>query len=181
MFAKSIDLKDQYTNGHSFRVAEYTKMIAEKLGYDEAEVDEVYRITLMHDIGKITIPDQILNKPGKLTDEEFMIMKQHAINGYEILKEIETSPELALGAGFHHERIDGKGYPFGKAGDEIPDVAQIIAVADTFDAMNSTRPYREKMKMEDITAELKRVAGTQLNEKYVQVLLTLIEEGRFDE
>ena len=181
VFAKSIDLKDQYTNGHSFRVAEYTKMIAEELGYGEAEVDEVYKIGLMHDIGKITIPDQILNKPGKLTDEEFKVMKQHAINGYEILKEIEIAPELALGAGFHHERIDGKGYPFGKAGDQIPDVAQIIAVADTFDAMNSTRPYREKMKMEDIAAELKRVAGTQLNEKYVQILLTLIEEGRFDE
>ena len=90
-------------------------------------------------------------------------------------------PELALGAGYHHERMDGKGYPFGKAADEIPDVAQMIAVADTFDAMHSTRPYRKKMKMEDIIAELKRVAGTQLNEKYVQVLLTLIEEGKIDE
>lgn len=180
VFAKAIDLKDQYTNGHSFRVADYSKMIAEKLGYGETEVDEVYRIGLMHDIGKITIPDQILNKPGKLTDEEFTIMKQHAINGYDILKEIEIAPELALGAGFHHERMDGKGYPFGKAGKEIPNVAQIIAVADTFDAMNSTRPYRKKMKMEDIVAELKRVAGTQLNEEYVQVLLTLIEEGRFE-
>lgn len=181
MLAKSIDLKDKYTNGHSFRVAEYTKMIAEKMGYSEAEVNEVYKIGLLHDIGKITIPDNILNKPGKLTDEEFAIMKQHAINGYDILKEIETSPELALGAGFHHERMDGKGYPFGKNKDEIPNVAQIIAVADTFDAMNSTRPYRMKMKMEDIVPELKRVAGTQLNEKYVQVLLTLIEEGQFDE
>ena len=181
MLAKSIDLKDKYTNGHSFRVAEYTKMIAEKMGYSKAEVNEVYKIGLLHDIGKITIPDNILNKPGKLTNEEFTIMKQHAINGHDILKEIETSPELALGAGFHHERMDGKGYPFGKDGDEIPNVAQIIAVADTFDAMNSTRPYREKMKMEDIVEELKRVAGTQLNEKYVQVLLTLIEEGRFDD
>ena len=180
VFAKSIDIKDQYTNGHSFRVAGYTKMIAESLGYSEAEVDEIYRVGLMHDIGKITIPDDILSKPGKLTEEEYEIMKQHAINGYNILKEIETLPELALGAGFHHERIDGKGYPFGKVRDEIPDVAQIIAVADTFDAMNSTRPYREKMEMDDIVAELKRVAGTQLSERYVQVLLTLIEEGKFD-
>ena len=90
-------------------------------------------------------------------------------------------PELALGAGFHHERMDGKGYPFGKTADEIPDVAQMIAVADTFDAMHSTRPYRQKMKMEDVIAELKRVAGTQLNEKYVNVLLSLIEEGKIDD
>ena len=124
---------------------------------------------------------EILNKPGKLTDEEFVIMKQHAMNGYEILKEVEISPELALGAGYHHEKMDGTGYPLGKAADESPEVAQMIAVADTFDAMHSTRPYRKKMKMEDIIAELKRVAGTQLNEEYVQVLLTLIEEGKIDE
>ena len=181
VFAKSIDIKDHYTNGHSFRVAEYTKMIAEKLGYNEAEVEKFYNIGLMHDMGKITVPNEILNKPGRLTDEEFVIMKQHASNGYDILKDVEVLPELALGAGYHHERVDGKGYPFGKTAEEIPDVAQMIAVADTFDAMHSTRPYRKKMKMEDIIAELKRVAGTQLNEEYVQVLLTLIEEGKIGE
>ncbi|MCH5261822.1 MAG: HD domain-containing protein, partial [Lachnospiraceae bacterium] len=181
VFAKSIDVKDNYTNGHCFRVAEYTKMIAEKAGYSEAEVEKFYNIGLMHDIGKINIPDEILKKPGRLDDDEFAKMKMHASFGYDILKEVEIMPELALGAGYHHERIDGKGYPFGKAGDEIPDVAQIIAVADTFDAMHSTRSYRKKMKMEDIIAELKRVAGTQLSEKYVQVLLTLIEEGKIDE
>ncbi|MCM1086673.1 MAG: HD domain-containing protein [Muribaculaceae bacterium] len=177
-FAKSIDLKDKYTNGHSFRVAKYTKMIAEKLGYSPSEAAAVYNIGLLHDIGKITIPDEILNKPGRLTDEEFAIMKQHSINGYDILKEIEVAPELALGAGYHHERIDGRGYPFGKKAGEIPPVAQMIAVADTFDAMHSTRPYREQMKMEDIVAELKRVSGTQLNEEFVNVLLELIEEGK---
>ena len=181
VFAKSIDVKDHYTNGHSFRVAEYTKMIAEKLGYSEVEVEKFYNIGLMHDMGKITVPNEILNKPGRLTDEEFVIMKQHASNGYDILKEVEILPELALGAGYHHERIDGRGYPFGKTADEIPDVAQMIAVADTFDAMHSTRPYRKKMKMEDIIAELKRVAGTQLNEEYVQVMLALIEEGKIAE
>ena len=180
VFAKSIDIKDEYTNGHSFRVAEYTKMIAEKSGYSQAEVENIYNIALMHDMGKITIPNEILNKPGRLTDEEFVIMKQHAMNGYEILKEVEISPELALGAGYHHERMDGKGYPLGKTADEIPDVAQMIAVADTFDAMHSTRPYRKKMKMEDIIAELKRVAGTQLNEKYVQVLLSLIDARKIE-
>ena len=178
VFAKSIDVKDEYTNGHSFRVAEYTKMIAEKSGYSEAEVENIYNIGLMHDIGKIIIPNEILNKPGRLTDEEFAIMKTHASNGYDILKEVEIMPELALGAGFHHERMDGKGYPNGKTADEIPEVAQMIAVADTFDAMHSTRPYRKKMPLEDVINELKRVSGTQLNEKYVQALLMLIEEGK---
>ena len=180
VFTKCIDVKDKYTNGHSFRVAEYTKMIAEKAGFSKDAVENFYNIGLMHDIGKITVPDEILNKPGRLTDEEFVIMKQHATNGYEILKEVEIMPELALGAGYHHEKVDGTGYPSGKTADEIPDVAQIIAVADTFDAMHSTRPYRKQMKMEDTIAELKRVAGTQLSEKYVQILLTLIEEGQIE-
>ena len=178
VFAKTIDIKDAYTNGHSFRVAEYTKMIAQKAGYSEAEVEKIYNIGLMHDIGKITIPNEILNKPGKLTDEEFVIMKSHASNGYEILKDVEADPQLALGAGFHHERIDGRGYPAGKVGDEIPNVAQMIAVADTFDAMYSTRPYRTKMPIEKVVAELERVSGTQLNEKYVKIMLELIEEGK---
>ena len=180
-FAKSIDLKDHYTNGHSFRVAEYTRKIAEKMGYSETEVEKIYQIGLMHDIGKVTIPDGVLNKPGKLTDEEYAIMKQHAKNGYDILQSVEIAPELALGAGFHHERVDGRGYPFGKTADEIPPVAQMIAVADTFDAMHSSRVYRKKMAMEDIIAELKRVAGTQLNPDYVHALLTLIEEGKIDD
>lgn len=176
-FATSIDLKDKYTNGHSFRVAEYAKQLAEKMGYDKSAVEDVYNIGLLHDIGKITIPDDILNKPGRLDEEEFKVMKQHSKNGYDILKEIEIAPELALGAGYHHERIDGKGYPSGIEGENIPRVAQIIAVADTFDAMNSTRPYRKQMKMEEIVEELKRVAGTQLSEDIVEVLLDLIESG----
>ena len=181
VFAKSIDVKDEYTNSHSFRVAKYTKMIAEKLGYSEEDVENIYNIGLMHDIGKILVPNEILHKPGKLTAEEFAIMKMHPSYGYDILREVEIMPDLALGAGFHHERIDGKGYPFGKTANEIPEVAQMIAVADAFDAMHSTRPYRTKMKMEDVIAELKRVAGTQLNETYVNVLLSLIEEGKIDD
>lgn len=161
-------------------MAKYAGMIARKMGYDENAADKVYNIGLLHDIGKITIPGEILNKPGKLTAEEYDVIKKHASNGYDILKEIEISPELALGAGYHHERVDGTGYPLGKTGDEIPTVAQIIAVADTFDAMNSTRPYRKQMPMEEIVAELKRVAGTQLNESIVEVLLQLIEEGAIE-
>lgn len=176
-FAKCIDLKDKYTNGHSFRVAEYAGKLAKKMGYDEARVTDIYNIALLHDIGKIAIPDEILNKPEELNDEEYEIVKQHALNGYEILKEIEISPELALGAEYHHERLDGKGYPSGKTGEEIPHIAQIIAVADTFDAMNSTRPYRKQMPMEVIVERLKQISGTQLNAEIVQVLLDLIEAG----
>ncbi len=180
-FAKSIDIKDQYTKGHSFRVAEYTKKIAGRLGYRDKRLEKIYHIALLHDIGKVIIPENILNKPGRLTDNEYEVMKQHAQYGYEILKEIDCLPHLALGAGYHHERIDGKGYPNGKSEEEIPQIAKIIAVADTFDAMNSTRPYRECMSMEKIVAELKRVAGTQLDPAIVNVLLELIDEGAFDE
>jgi energy-coupling factor transport system substrate-specific component len=179
-FAKTIDFKDKYTTGHSFRVAKYAELIARKMGYSEKDAENVRDIGLLHDVGKITIPDEILNKPGKLSDEEYEIIKQHSANGYDILKEIEIMPELALGAGYHHERMDGKGYPSGKKAEDIPQIAQIIAVADTFDAMNSTRPYRKQMAMEDIVEELKRVSGTQLNGEIVQALLALIEEGIFD-
>ncbi len=176
-FAKSIDIKDKYTNGHSIRVAMYAKMIAKKAGFPEKAAEAVYNIGLLHDIGKITVPDEILNKNGRLDDEEFIVIKKHTSNGSEILKEIAIAPELAIGAQYHHERIDGGGYPQGKTGDEIPEIAQIIAVSDTFDAMFSTRPYRKKMPLDKVVAELKRCAGTQLSVEYVSVLLQLIQEG----
>lgn len=176
-FATSIDIKDKYTNGHSMRVAKYAKMIAKKAGFTDKEAEAVYNIGLLHDIGKITVPDEILNKPGRLDDEEFNVIKKHTSNGSEILKGIEIAPDLAIGAQYHHERIDGHGYPSGMEGDEIPEIAQIIAVADTFDAMYSTRPYRKQMPIEKVMEELKRCAGTQLSEKYVDVMIRLIEEG----
>lgn len=179
-FAKTIDIKDHYTNGHSFRVAEYARKMAERLEYKELKPEEVYNIALLHDIGKIAVPDALLNKPSELTPEEYEEVKQHAHNGYEILKEIESVPELALGAGFHHERVDGAGYPFHKGGEEIPYVARIIAVADTFDTMNSTRPYRMKLSIEEIIEELKRVSGSQLAPEIVEVMLQLIEEGEIE-
>lgn len=180
-FAKCIDFKDKYTNGHSFRVAKYAALIAERMGYSGQGVADVYNIGLLHDVGKITVPDNILGKPGQLTDEEFKIISQHAEHGFEILKEIEMRPELAIGAGYHHEHIDGTGYPFGKKGDEIPEVAQIIAVADTFDAMNSTRPYRKQMEMDIILDEMRRIAGTQLNAHIVDVFLEIVAEGHIDD
>ena len=178
-FAKCVDMKDAYTNGHSFRVAQYTAKLARKLGKSEDEIEKIYSIALLHDIGKISIPDNILNKPGRLNDEEYKIMKSHSQRGYEILKEITIAPELAIGAGSHHERIDGKGYPNGLKGDEIPEIGRMIAVADTFDAMYSTRPYRKKMKLEDVVAEIKRCSGTQLSPEVVDACLALIEEGDF--
>lgn len=179
-FAKCIDLKDKYTNGHSFRVARYAEMIAEKLGFDEQRITDIYNIGLLHDIGKIAVPDKILGKPEKLTEEEFEIISQHALNGYEILKEIVIRPELAVGAGFHHEHIDGTGYPFGKTGEEIPEIAQIIAVADTFDAMNSTRPYRQQMYAEVIIDEMLSISGKQLNTDIVSAFLEIVREGKLD-
>ncbi len=181
VFARCIDMKDVYTNGHSMRVAKYTSMIAKRLGKSDKEVAHIYNIALLHDIGKIGIPDKILNKPGRLDEDEYKVMKQHSSIGRDILKDVRLAPELAVGAGYHHEKYDGTGYPNGLKGDEIPEVAQIISVADTFDAMFSTRPYRKKMKIEDVIKELKRVSGTQLNPKYVDTMLTLIEEGEIKE
>ena len=180
-FASCIDMKDSYTNGHSHRVARYTTMLAERLGKSGEELEDIHRIALLHDIGKIGIPDNILNKPGRLTDEEFAVMKSHSQRGYDILKEISIAPELAVGAGYHHERLDGRGYPRGLKKEEIPEIAQIIAVADTFDAMYSTRPYRRRMELDAIVAELRRCMGTQLNEDVVNALLQMIDEGVFTE
>ena len=178
-FAKVIDMKDSYTQGHSLRVAKYTKMIAEELGYDEDTAEQYYNIALMHDIGKIGIPDSVLNKPGKLTDEEYDIIRSHTERGYDILNSISLMPEIILGAEAHHERPDGKGYPNGLKGSEIPRVAQIIAVADTFDAMYSNRPYRQRMNFDRVVSIIKEVSGTQLTSDVVDAFLRLVEKGEF--
>ncbi len=180
VFASCIDMKDAYTNGHSHRVAKYTAMLAERLGKSPEEIEELYNIALLHDIGKISIPDKILNKPERLTDEEFAEMKNHSQRGYEILKEIAIDPQLSQGAGYHHERVDGKGYPRGLKGDEIPESARIIAVADTFDAMYSTRPYRKRLPLDVVAGEIQRAAGTQLDAPVVSAFMELVREGAFD-
>ena len=178
-FAKLIDLKDRYTNGHSQRVADYTKMLTKELGYDEETQEKYYNIALLHDIGKIGVPPEVLNKPGKLSDEEFAVIKSHAALGYEALKDISIMPDLAIGAGAHHERPDGKGYPKGLKGEEIPRVAQIIAVADTFDAMYSDRPYRKRMNFDKVISIIKEVRGTQLESDVVDAFLRLVDRGKF--
>ncbi len=176
-FAKVIDMKDRYTNGHSSRVAKYTAMLSKELGYDDETVEKYYRIALLHDIGKIGVPPEVLNKPGKLTDEEFEIIKSHTTKGYEALKEITIMPELAIGAEAHHERPDGRGYPNHLKGDEIPRVAQIIAVADCFDAMYSNRPYRNRMNFDKVVSIIKEVSGTQLTPDVVDAFLRLVDKG----
>ncbi len=178
-FAKVIDMKDSYTNGHSTRVAQYTVMLAKELGYDEETVEQYYNIALLHDIGKVGIPPEVLNKPGKLTDEEFRTIKSHTTLGYNTLKGISIMPELAIGAGAHHERPDGKGYPNGLKGDQIPRVAQIIAIADTFDAMYSNRPYRKRMNFEKAVSIIKGARGTQLTADVVDAFLRLVDKGEF--
>ncbi|MCR5835110.1 MAG: HD-GYP domain-containing protein [Lachnospiraceae bacterium] len=178
-FAKVVDLKDSYTRGHSVRVAVYTKMLAKELGYDDETVEKFYNIALLHDIGKVGIPDSVLNKPGKLTDEEFALIKSHAARGYEVLKNISLMPEIAIGAQAHHERPDGRGYPNGLKGDEIPRVAQILAVADCFDAMYSNRPYRSRMNFDKVVSIIKEVSGTQLTPDVVDAFLRLVEKGEF--
>ena len=178
-FAKVIDMKDKYTNGHSSRVAKYTTMLARELGCDEETAEKYYRIALLHDIGKIGIPPEVLNKPGKLTDEEFEIIKSHTSLGYDTLKDISIMPELATGAQAHHERPDGRGYPNHLKGDDIPRVAQIIAVADCFDAMYSNRPYRDRMNFEKVVAIIKEVSGSQLAPDVVDAFLRLVKKGEF--
>ena len=178
-FAKIIDMKDKYTNGHSSRVAEYTAMLAREMGYDNDSVEKYYNAALLHDIGKVGIPPEVLNKPGKLTTSEYNIIKSHSAMGYETLKNISILPELAVGAGAHHERPDGKGYPKGLKGEEIPTVAKIIAVADTFDAMYSDRPYRKRMNFERAVSIIKGVDGSQLSSDVVAAFLRLVDKGYF--
>lgn len=176
--ANTIDAKDEYTRGHSKRVAEYSATIAAELGMSDVEVSNIRIIGLLHDIGKIGIPDSVLNKPGKLTNEEFQIMKGHTLAGAEILKDIDMIPGLEIGAKYHHERIDGKGYPEGISGDDIPYLARIIAVADAYDAMSSNRVYRRHLPKDKILSELEKGCGTQWDEEITKVMIKLINEDR---
>ncbi len=176
--ARTIDAKDEYTNGHSIRVGAYSKMIAENLGMSQDEVDNIYYIALLHDIGKIAIPDSILNKPGKLTDEEFAVMKSHTTRGANILKGISTIPQIIEGAKSHHEKYDGSGYPEGLKGEDIPYVARIICCADCFDAMASKRVYKAPYSLDVIINEFKRCAGTQFDPEISKVVVDLIVAGK---
>ncbi len=177
-FTGFIDAKDEYTNGHSKRVAQYTKLIAKEMGYEGEELDRVYYIALLHDCGKIGVPDNILGKPGKLTDEEFQVIKSHTIRGGEILSSFKSLENAGEGALYHHERYDGKGYPEGRAGEDIPFIARMICVADSFDAMNSNRVYRNKLAKDHIINEIESNKGRQFDPKVADVMLRLIRNNK---
>ncbi len=174
--AEAIDAKDAYTSGHSQRVAEYAAKIAEKYGKTKEECDEIYLIALLHDVGKIGVPNAIINKNGKLTDEEYEIIKTHPVRGKEILEKISTAPNLSIGAHYHHERYDGKGYPEGLKGEKIPEAARIIAVADTYDAMSSKRSYRDALPQAKIRHELIRGMGTQFDTRFASIMVEIMDE-----
>ena len=178
--AKAVDAKDERTSRHSQRVSEYSVMIGRELGFDEDECENLRRAALTHDIGKIGIPDSILNKPARLTDEEYGIMKSHTVRGAEILKDFTLIDHVVEGAQYHHERYDGKGYPAGLKGEEIPLYGRIIGVADAFDAMTANRVYRKQMDLDYVLSEMRKGRGTQFDPQMVDILLRLIDEGKID-
>ena len=173
--ANAIDAKDKYTRGHSARVAMYSTQIAREAGKSEAECEEVYFAALLHDVGKIGVPDSIITKDGKLTNDEFAWIKKHPVFGNQILSSIQQLPYLSIGAHYHHERYDGRGYPEGLMGLDIPDIARIIAVADSYDAMTSKRSYRDPLPQQIVREELVKGIGTQFDPEYARILLHLID------
>lgn len=178
--ANTIDAKDEYTRGHSVRVAAFSVEIARRMKLSKAVVENIFYMALLHDIGKIAIPDEILNKTSRLTAEEYEIMKQHPRIGYEILKSITTVKNIGWGARYHHERYDGKGYNTGLAGTDIPIEARIICAADAFDAMSSKRAYRDGLPKTYIISEFRKCKGTQFDPQVADVVLNMLEQSYFD-
>ena len=176
--AAAIDAKDSYTNGHSSRVAEYAKEIGRRYGYSPKQQDEIHMMGLLHDVGKIGIPDSVINKPGKLTKEEFDIIKTHPSIGSQMLSKTSEMARMAIGARGHHERFDGTGYPDGRSGYEIPEQARIIAVADAYDAMTSRRGYREIFPQEKVREEIENGKGTQFDPTFADIMLKMIDDDK---
>ncbi|MCR4597373.1 MAG: response regulator [Lachnospiraceae bacterium] len=174
--AASIDAKDKYTSGHSGRVAEYSKEISARYGYDYDSQNNIYMMALLHDVGKIGVPDHVINKQGKLTDDEYEQIKKHPELGDQILKKIIEMPGLCTGARWHHERYDGQGYPDRLSGGAIPEAARIIAVADAYDAMSSRRSYRDVMPQAKVRAEIERCRGTQFDPVFADIMLSMIDD-----
>ena len=176
--SRTVDAKDHYTNGHSERVAAYSAEIAKRMGKNAEFQDMIYGIGLLHDIGKIGIPEEIINKTGRLTDEEFARIKEHTVIGYEILKNINDMPQLRTGARSHHEKYDGSGYPDGLAGEDIPEVARIICVADCYDAMTSTRTYSKPKDQSVVRAEIIRCKGKHFDPVIADVMVSMIDDDK---
>ena len=171
----AIDAKDKYTHGHSSRVGEYSRKIAQLLGKSEKECQEIYYAALLHDVGKIGISDRIINKEGKLSNEEYEVIKRHTVMGNQILSSISEYPYLSIGANHHHERYDGKGYPEKLKGDDIPEIARIVAVADAYDAMTSKRSYRDPIPQQKVREEFVKGAGSQFDPEFAKIMLHLID------
>ena len=178
--AKTVDAKDENTSQHSMRVSEYSVLIARELGFTDAECENLRKAALLHDIGKIGIPDRILNKPARLDDDEYAIMKSHVTRGAEILKDFTMIDHVHEGTLYHHEKYDGTGYPSGLKGEEIPLYGRIIGVADAFDAMTANRVYRKQLDFDYVLNELKRCRGTQFDPHITDIMLKLIETGKID-
>ena len=175
--AQAIDAKDHYTHGHSQRVAEYSAQLSLLLGDDPQQVRLIYYMGLLHDIGKIGIPVKIINKPGRLTDEEYDVIKSHSAIGAEVLNPIRIRPELMIGARYHHEKFDGSGYPDKLAGEDIPRAARIIAVADAYDAMTSDRSYRKGMMSQKVYEEIAKKSGSQFDPEIADIMLAYLKEN----
>jgi putative nucleotidyltransferase with HDIG domain len=172
---RTLDLRDQMTARHSAAVARYSRAIAQRAGYSRREEELVHIAALLHDIGKFILPDRILKANVPLTDEDWMLIKRHPQQGARVVSSLDGYGPVAEIILAHHERIDGKGYPRGLAGDEIPELARIISVADTYDVMTARDSYRTPMSSYDAIVELRRVAGKQLDARFVEVFIELLE------
>lgn len=176
--SSAVEAKDRYTNGHSLRVAKYAREIARRMGWNEEQQCNVYYTGLLHDVGKIHTPDTIINKTTKLNYTEYEEMKLHTLSGYYILKEISAIADFAIGARWHHERYDGRGYPNGLSGENIPLISRIICVADAYDAMTSTRSYRKVLGQAVVRQEIENGAGTQFDPMIAKIMLQMIDDDK---
>ena len=179
-FTSFIDAKDSYTRNHSVRVAIYAKEIGRRMGLDEDELQNLYYGTLLHDVGKIGIPDEILTNEGQLSSEEFEIIKTHPLKGVEMLKNFTEIPNISDCAHYHHERYDGKGYPEGFSREQIPLFARIASVADSYDVMSLDRKYKKAMSHDEIEEELLANSGTQFDPKIVPIIIDMMNDGFTD-
>jgi putative nucleotidyltransferase with HDIG domain len=178
MLAAAIDEKDPYTRGHSGRVAKYSMLIGRELGLTPEDLDTLRISALLHDVGKIGVEDRVLKKPGALTPEEFELMKQHTVKGANIMRPVSQLKNMLPGIELHHEHMDGRGYPYGLQGPQIPLMARIIAVADTLDAMTTNRPYQSAMDLEFALNKIKALTGAKFDVVVVNALEAAATAGK---
>src|ERR1700730_17971912 len=178
MLAAAIDEKDPYTRGHSGRVAKYSTLIAQELKFSTEDLARLRIAALLHDVGKICVDDRVLKKPGSLTPEEFDIMKTHTTKGANIMRPVSQLKDMLPGIDLHHEHMDGRGYPYGVTGPQIPMMARIIGVADTLDAMTTNRPYQTAMDLDYALGRIKALSGSKFDETIVIALESVVKAGK---